>query len=41
MKDAPISGYFDTKYMTVLGIEQILHNFKDRTFANLLNLGQV
>ena len=29
MKDAQISGYFDTKYMSVLRIEQILHNFED------------
>ncbi len=41
MKDARISGYFDTKYMTVLWIEQILHNFEDQKFANVLNVGQV
>ena len=41
MKDARISGYFDTKYMTVLGIEQILHNFEDQKFANFFNLKQV
>ena len=33
MKDAQISDYFDTQYMTVLRIEQILHNFEDRKFA--------
>ncbi len=41
MKDARISGYFDTKYMTVLRIEQILHNFEDQNFANFFNLEQV
>ncbi len=41
MKDTRISGYFDTKYMTVLRIEQILHNFEDQKFANFLNLKQV
>ncbi len=30
MKDARIFGYFDTKYMAVLQIEQILHNFEDQ-----------
>ena len=29
MRDGWISGYFDTKYMTALRIEQILHNFED------------
>ena len=38
MKDARISGYIGTKYMTVLRIEQILHNFEDQKFANFLNL---
>ncbi len=41
MKDAQISGYFDTNYMTVLRIEQILYNFEDQKFANFLNLEQV
>ncbi len=41
MKDAWISGYFDTKYMTVLRIEQIFHNFEDQHFANFSNLEQV
>ena len=41
MKDARISGYFDTKYMTLLRIEQILHNFEDQKFANFFNLEQV
>ena len=40
-KNARISGYFDTKYMTVLRVEQILHNFEDQKFANFLNLEQV
>ncbi len=30
IKDGRISGYFDTKYMSLLRIEQILHNFEDR-----------
>ena len=41
LKDTRISGYFDTKYMTVLRIEQILHNFEDQKFANFFNLEQV
>ena len=41
MKAAWISGYFDTKYMTVLRIEQILHNFEDHKFANFFNIEQV
>ena len=34
LKDGRISGYFDTKYMTVLQIEQILHHFEDQKIAN-------
>ncbi len=34
MKDTRIPGYFDTKYITVLQIEQILHNFQGQQFAN-------
>ncbi len=41
MKGARISDYFDTKYMIVLQIEQILHNFKDQKFATFLNLEHV
>ncbi len=41
IKDAGISGYFDTKYMTFLRIEQILHNLEDQKFANFFNLEQV
>ncbi len=41
MKDGQISGYFDTKYMTVLRIEQILQNFEDQKFTNFLDLEQV
>ncbi len=41
LKDGRISEYFDTKYMTVLQIEQILHNFEDQKFANFLNLERV
>ena len=41
MKDARISGSFDTKYMTVLRIEDILHNFEDQQFANFFNHEQV
>ena len=32
MKEARISGYFDMKYMTVLQIEQVLHNIEDQFF---------
>ena len=41
LKDAGIPGYFDTKYMTVLRIVQILHNFEDWKFANFFKLKQV
>ena len=41
MKEAGSSGYFDTKYMTVLWTEQIVHNFEYQKFANLFNLKQV
>ncbi len=41
MKDGRKFGYFDTKYMTVLRIEQILHNFEDQKFVNFFNLEQV
>ncbi len=41
LKDARITGYFDTKYMTVLPIEQILHNFEYQKFTDFLNLEQV
>ncbi len=34
LKDARIFGYFDTKYMTVVQIEQISHNFEDQKTAN-------
>ncbi len=34
MKDSQISGYFDTKNMTVLRREQILHNLEDQQIAN-------
>ena len=40
-KDGRISGYFDTKYMAILRIEQILHNFEDQEFAHFSNLKQV
>ena len=36
MKDCQISGYLDTKYVTVLRIELILHNFEDSKIANFL-----
>ncbi len=32
---------FDTKCMTLLRIEQILHNFEDQKFAHVFNLEQV
>ncbi len=41
MKDARISDYFDTTYMTVLRMEQISHNFEDQKFANFFNIEQV
>ena len=41
MNDARISGYFHTKYITILRIEQILDNFEDQNFANFFNLKQV
>ena len=41
MKDGRISGYFDINYMTVLQIEQILHNFEDQKIANFFYLEQV
>ena len=37
MEDAQISGFFFyTKYISVLRIEQILHNFEDQKLANFL-----
>ncbi len=33
MEDGQISGYFDTKYMTILQIKKKLHNFEDRKIA--------
>ncbi len=41
MKAGRISGYFDTKYMTILQIEQILHIFEDQKIVNFFNLEQV
>ena len=41
LKDGRISDYFDTKYVTVLRKEQILHNFVDQKNANFFNLEQV
>ena len=41
MKDARIPGHFDTKYMTILRIEKILHNFEDQKFGHFFNLEQV
>ena len=41
MKDGRIPGYFDTKYMTVLQIKQILHTFEGQKIANFFNLQQV
>ncbi len=40
-KGGRISDYFDTKYISVLWIEQILHNSKDQKIANFSNLKQV
>ena len=41
MKDAWISCYLYTKYLNVLWIEQILHNFEDQKFDNYFNPEQV
>ena len=41
VKDGRIPGYFGTKYMTVLQIEQILRNFEDQNIANFFSLKQV
>ncbi len=41
MKGAKISGYFDTKFMTVLQIEKILYNFEDQKCSHFFNLEQV
>ena len=41
LKNGRIPGYFDTKYMKVLRIEQILHSFEDQKIANFLYLEQV
>ena len=41
MKDTRISEYFDTKYMTLLWMEQILHIFEDKKFAYFFNFEQV
>ncbi len=41
MKDGQNSGYFDNKYMTILQIEQILHNFEHQKIANFFNHEQV
>ncbi len=32
---------FDTKYITIRWIEQILHHFEDQKIANFFNLEQV
>ena len=36
MKDGRVSGQFDTKYITVLRIEQFLHSFEDQKVGNFL-----
>ncbi len=36
-----ISGYFDTKFTTMVQIEPILFKFKDQKIDNILNLEQV
>ncbi len=36
-----ISGCFDAKYMTVVQIEQILHNFEDQKIVDFFNNEQV
>ena len=36
-EDGRISGYFDTKYIAVLQIEQLLHNFNNQKNANFFN----
>ncbi len=37
LEDGPISGYFDTKNMTVLQIEHIFHNFEDQKIAGFFS----
>ncbi len=41
LKDARISGHFDTKDMTVRQTEQILYNSEDQKFATFFTLEQV
>ena len=41
MKDGQISGYVDTKYMTVLRIKLIWHNIKDQKIPDTFDLKQV
>ena len=41
LEDGWVSGYFDTKYITILQIDQILHNFEDQKIADFFNLEQV
>ncbi len=41
MEDGRISGYLDTKYMIILWIEEILHNFEDQNLPIFFNLEQV
>ena len=41
LKEGRITCYFDTKYMTLLQIEQFLHKFEDQKIANFLNLERV
>ena len=41
LKDGWIFGYFDSKYITVLRIEQIFHHFEDQKSDNFFNLEQV
>ncbi len=41
MKDGRISDYFDTKYVTELRKEQILHNFTGQKIVNFFNLERV
>ncbi len=40
MKQGRIPDYFDTKYVTVLHIEQIVHNFEDQKITNFLTLNR-
>ena len=41
LDDRLISGYFDTKFIAVALVEQILRKFEDLKMSNILNLEEV